>query len=89
MADSVITIAEAWVLMFYTAASLIGKGARMHYLAATVQYGNFATASVTLRVQVLNNHILTQNQYYNYYYPKPKYPIIGYMDPLGKVNPTP
>ena len=38
---------------------------------------------VTLRVQVPNNHILTQNQYYNYYYPKPKYLIIGYMDPLG------
>ena len=27
--------------------------------------------------------ILTQNLYYNYYYPKPKYLIIGYMDPLG------
>ena len=37
----------------------------------------------TLRVQVPNNHILTQNLYYNYYYPKPKYLIIGYMDPLG------
>ena len=37
----------------------------------------------TLRVQVPNNHILTQNQYYNFYYPKPKYLIIGYMDPLG------
>ena len=38
----------------------------------------------TLRVQVPNNHILTQNLYYNYYYPKPKYLIIGYLDPLGK-----
>ena len=38
---------------------------------------------VTLRVQVPNNHILTQNLYYKYYYPKPKYLIIGYMDPLG------
>ena len=28
-----------------------------------------------------NNHILTQNLYYNYYYPTPKYLIIGYMDP--------
>ena len=36
---------------------------------------------LTLRVQVPNNHILTQNLYYNYYYPKPKYPNIGYMDP--------
>ena len=39
----------------------------------------------TLRVQVPNNHTLTQNLYYNYYYPRPKYLIIGYMDPLGKV----
>ena len=30
-----------------------------------------------------NNHLLTQNLYYNYYYPKPKYQIIGYLDPLG------
>ena len=36
-----------------------------------------------LRVQVPNNHILTPNLYYNYYYPNPKYLIIGYMDPLG------
>ena len=31
-----------------------------------------------------NNHIPTQNLYYNYYYPKPKYLIIGYMEPLGR-----
>ena len=37
----------------------------------------------TPRVQVLNNHILTQNLYYNYYYQNPKYLIIGYLDPLG------
>ena len=37
----------------------------------------------TLRVQVPNNHILAQNLYYSYYYPKPKYQIIGYLDPLG------
>ena len=30
-----------------------------------------------------NNHILTQNLYYNYYYPNPKYLVIGYMNPLG------
>ena len=35
----------------------------------------------TLRVQVPNRHILTQNLYYNYYYPEPKYLIIGYLDP--------
>ena len=38
---------------------------------------------VSLRVQVPNNHILTQNLYYDYYYPDPKYLIIWYMDPLG------
>ena len=37
----------------------------------------------SLRVQVPDNHILTQNLDYNYYYPDPKYLIIGYMDPLG------
>ena len=37
----------------------------------------------SLRVQVPNNHILTPNLYYNYYYPNPKYVIIGYMDPPG------
>ena len=39
--------------------------------------------AVPLRVQVPKNHILTQNLYYNYYYPNPKYLVIGYMDPLG------
>ena len=39
---------------------------------------------ITLRVQVPNNHILTQNLYYNYYYPRPKYLNIRYLDPLGK-----
>ena len=37
----------------------------------------------TLSVQVPNNHILKTNLYYNYYYHKPKYLIIGYLDPLG------
>ena len=39
-----------------------------------------ALNSFSLRVTVPNNHILTQNLYYNYYYPNPKYLIIGYMD---------
>ena len=39
------------------------------------------TGSFSLRVQVPSYHILTQSLYYNYYYPKPKYVIIGYMDP--------
>ena len=38
--------------------------------------------SISLRVQVPNNHILAQNLYYNYYYPNSKYVIIGCMDPL-------
>ena len=41
--------------------------------------------NLPLRVQVLNNHILTPNLYQNYNYPNPKYPIIGYMDPLGSI----
>ena len=43
----------------------------------------FGGRGLTLRVQVPNNHVLTQNLYYNSYYPNPKYLIIGYMDPLG------
>ena len=40
-----------------------------------------------LRVQVPNNHILTQKPVlYNYYYPKPKYLIIGYLDPGNPVE---
>ena len=36
---------------------------------------------ISLRAQAPKNHILTQNLYRNYYCPKPKYLIIGYMDP--------
>ena len=43
----------------------------------------------TLRIQVPNHHILTQNLYDNYYYPKPKYLIMGYRDPLGKIQTEP
>ena len=43
---------------------------------------------ITLKVQVPHNHILTQNLYYNPYYPYPKYLIIGYMDPLGNDKPS-
>ena len=47
----------------------------------------FRALSSTLRVQVPNNHKLTQNLYYNYHYPNPKYLIIGYMDSLGQTSP--
>ena len=40
----------------------------------------------TLRVQVPNDHVLAQNLYYNYYCPKLKYLIIGYMDPVGYIG---
>ena len=30
--------------------------------------------------------VITQNLYYNYYYPNPKYPSIGYMDPQGRLS---
>ena len=43
----------------------------------------------TLGVQVLNNHILTQNLHYSYCYPKPKYQMIRYLDPLGYCCRTP
>ena len=33
-----------------------------------------------LRVQVPNNHMLSQNQYYNHYSPNHKYLVIGYME---------
>ena len=36
------------------------------------------------RVQVPNNQKLTQNLYYDYYYPKTKYLIIAYLDPLDQ-----
>ena len=38
---------------------------------------------ISLSFQVPNSYILTQNLYYNDYYPKPTRPIIGYLDPLG------
>ena len=41
----------------------------------------FRDWGIGFRFQVRNNHILTQNLYYNFYYPKPKYLIIGYLDP--------
>ena len=41
----------------------------------------FKYQAPALRVQVPNNHILAQNLYYNCYYPKAEYLIIGYMDP--------
>ena len=38
----------------------------------------------SVRVQVSTSHrLITLNQCYNYYHPKPKYLIVGYMDPLG------
>ena len=45
---------------------------------------HFIILIITLRVQVPNNHILTQNLYYTYNHPKPKYLIIGYLGPYYK-----
>ena len=50
----------------------------------TFRHQTFWDSRTNLRVQVPNIHIPTQNLYYNYYYPNPKYLIIGYLDPLGK-----
>ena len=41
---------------------------------------------MALRVQVPNNHILTQNLYYNYYYPKTQVPNYGVLGPFGWMN---
>ena len=35
----------------------------------------------SLRVQVLNTHVRTQNLYYNYYYPKTQVPNHGVLGP--------
>ena len=40
----------------------------------------------TIRIQVPGNYILTQNLYYDYYYPNPKKLILGDMDPLGNTH---
>ena len=56
---------------------------REYFVATKAVWQLVAAAAVPLRVQVPNNHTLAQNLYYNYYYPNPKYLIIGYMDPLG------
>ena len=45
--------------------------------------GLFRVKGLRFRIQVPNNHTLTQNPYYTYYDPKPKYLIIGYLDPWG------
>ena len=38
----------------------------------------------SLKVQVPNNHIVTQSLYYNYYEPELKYLIIGYLEAKSK-----
>ena len=57
-----------------------------HHKLLALQANAQPQFKLTLRVQVLNNHILTQNQYHNYYHPKPKYLAIAYMDPLGYIQ---
>ena len=61
------------------------QGILLYIMVYLAYYGTlwYSIVGLTLRVQVPNNHILTKNLYYNYYYPKPKYLIIGYLDPLG------
>ena len=64
-----------WGIVAY---GLTGKGRIQDYGRLGIE--------IPLRVHVPSNHILTLNQYYNYYYPKPKDLIIGYMDPLGSMT---
>ena len=51
------------------------------YAAKENSSSGFRDRGIALRVQVRNSHILTQNLHYNYYYPIPKYLMIGYLDP--------
>ena len=44
----------------------------------------FVAACVTLRVQVPNNHVPTKTCTIFTNYPKPKYLLIGCLDPKGK-----
>ena len=59
-------------------------GFRVSAQGVTLRDGISVCGVLTLRVQVHTNHILTQNLYYNFDSPNPKYLILGYMDPLGK-----
>ena len=56
------------------------------HVIGTYGLGGPPSLIVALGVQVPNNHILTQNLYYNYYYPKPRFLLIGYLDPLGGIQ---
>ena len=60
-------------LLLLTFNSAPGFGSRV--------WNPFAVLEFTLKVQILNNHILTQNRDYHSYYPNPKYLLLGYMDP--------
>ena len=67
----------------------LSRGWRLFWAGLTKQRQNVSQVSMlqameflhTLRVQVPDNHILTQNLHYNHYYQNPKYLSIGYMDP--------
>ena len=48
-----------------------------------VRWAPVCPLQLTLRVTVPSKYILTQNLYYHFYYPQPKYQIIRYTDPLG------
>ena len=43
-------------------------------------FGSFHAKTFERPIDFQDNHILAQNLYCNYYYPKPKYLIIGYFD---------
>ena len=58
---------------------------QQHSKIARGNQQNVSLSGPTLRVQVANNHILTQNLHYNSHYPKPEYLIIGHLDPLGYI----
>ena len=68
----------------YSRAYIIERRSKGVYTVARKMHQ--AKKLFTLRVHVLNNHILTLNLYYNYYYQNPKYFILGYLDPLSEAS---
>ena len=76
-ADSLSSPRQTWDPHWGPAFWLCGRSG---YGAVGLGHGSFdGTFESTVRVQVPNNHILTQNLYHIYYYPKPKYLIIGFL----------
>ena len=72
------------IFIFGFGCASVGAGSSIAtFLSKVAKRQDGYPTAIPLKVQVPNNRILTQNLHYNYYYPNPKYLIIGHMDPLG------